>query len=104
MVLLPACRTVSGAYGLLGPRLLVAASMRGPPRVNIFLSRPCPQWSSPTSGRRLRALPGLSFLGKVFVFPRRFALLPFALLVERLAPVPVGVLNLKSGAAISAPN
>src|SRR5437868_2519354 len=30
--------------------------MRGPPRVNIFLSRPCPQWSSPTSGRRLRAL------------------------------------------------
>jgi hypothetical protein len=37
-------------------------------------------------------------------FPRRLALLPFALLVELLAPVPVGVLNLKSGAAISVPN
>ena len=35
---------------------------------------------------------------------RRIALLPFALLVELLAPVPVGVLNLESGAAISVPN
>ena len=51
-----------------------------------------------------QALPRLSFLGKVLFFPRRLALLPFALLVELLAPVPVGVLNLKSGAAISAPN
>src|SRR5688572_29022100 len=38
-------------------------------------------------------------------FPnRRLALLPFALFVEPLAPVPVGVLNLKTGAAISVPN
>jgi hypothetical protein len=35
-------------------------------------------------------------------FPnRRLALLPFALFVERSAPVPFGVLNLQTGAAIS---
>src|SRR6266487_6865144 len=35
---------------------------------------------------------------------RRFALLPFALFVEPSAPVPVGVLNLQTGAAISVSN
>src|SRR6266852_3978539 len=33
------------------------------------------------------------FLRKGFSSPRRFALLPFALSVERFAPVPVGVLD-----------
>jgi hypothetical protein len=32
-----------------------------------------------------------------FVHHRRFALLPFALFVEQLAPVPVGVLNIVFG-------
>jgi hypothetical protein len=35
---------------------------------------------------------------------RRLALLPFALCKELSAPVPVGVLNLKTGAAISVPD
>jgi hypothetical protein len=35
---------------------------------------------------------------------RRLALLPFALFLELNAPVPVGVLNLKTGAAISVSN
>src|SRR6266542_2194074 len=47
----------------------VAASMRGPLRVNIFLSRPCPQWSSPTNGRRLR-------LSLVFPSKERFCFSP----------------------------
>jgi hypothetical protein len=47
----------------------------------------------PTNGRRRGVLPiFLSKKGLAFPY-RRIALLPFALLVERFAPVPVGVLN-----------
>ena len=47
--------------------------------------------------REARALPLPFLLRKVFAFfaHRRLALLPFALLMEHSAPVPVGVLNLK---------
>jgi hypothetical protein len=38
------------------------------------------------------------------IFNRRYALLPFALFCRALAPVPVGVLNLLTGAAISQSN
>lgn len=41
---------------------------------------------------------------KSYPHNRRFALLPFALSLELLAPVPVGVLNLATGAAISVSN
>jgi len=51
-----------------------------------------------------QSFPSSFLLRKGFVFPRRLALLPFALFVELLAPVPVGVLNLQSGAAISVSN
>jgi hypothetical protein len=72
--------------------------------VNIFfLTRP--QISPPTSGRRL-ALSAFAFPSKKgFCFSAaRHALLPFALLLELAAPVPVGVLIFETGAAISVPN
>ena len=84
------------------------------------------RWTPTKEGAKCRSAFSVFFLEKVFgretdngdprptegaipqcVLPesiRRIALLPFALLVELLAPVPVGVLNLESGAAISAPN
>jgi len=40
----------------------------------------------------------------LFFSDRRFALLPFALFVELIAPVPAGVLNFSTGAAISVSN
>lgn len=52
------------------------------------------EFSWPTSGRRTLLL-SRNFLN------RRFALLPFALSVELVTPVPFGVLNLRTGAAIS---
>ncbi len=71
--------------------------------VNTFLLTH-PLGPTPTNGRRHHRSPFHHPLRKVFLSPRRFALLPFALLVEPSAPVPVGVLPLTSGAAISVPN
>jgi hypothetical protein len=43
----------------------------------------------------------MTFVHRRFLHHRRLALLPFALYKELSAPVPFGVLNLKTGAAIS---
>jgi hypothetical protein len=74
----------------------MAASMRGPITVKplfLFFSSVNRYNRLPTNGRR-RSVLSFSISRKGFAFLyRRIALLPFALLVERFAPVPVGVLN-----------
>src|SRR5579872_1022746 len=59
---------------------------------------------SPTLREARCSVPTIFLPQKGFSAFRRFALLPFALLSGAFAPVPVGILNLKSGAAISVPN
>ena len=72
----------------------VAASMRRPAYVKNFFGRMgnCALHQPAGENYKLpKHLPiRIFFVGH---YPRRIALLPFALLVELLAPVPVGVLN-----------
>jgi hypothetical protein len=67
----------------------------------IFLAVVQQSWI--TDPREARcSVPTVFLSQKGFSAFRRFALLPFALLVERFAPVPVGVLHFYRGCYLSA--
>ena len=73
---------------------MVVASMRRPPESSTNFGRATEKGDRRPTGGAAASFRLPYLLGRFF-FPRRIALLPFALLVELFAPVPVGVLNLK---------